>query len=444
MKNMKNFFGAALLVCSLLFFAGLPVAQASPKSDDALFMKGAKLNREAKFQESAKILENLQAKGMEGGGFAFELGWAYLGTGQWEKAAQWLEKSEELRPGLGKTAEFLGRAYMGMSEYGKADRHLKEAVKRDPALKENVDFFRAAIEETRGAKPESQAEEKPWGIQFSSSASYNTNAIALGEGVARPTDISQQESYVVEGMLGGFYRHEFSDKDQLNFYYRFLGDVYGTSARLNMMDHFFSTSWGHTFSDKVVGGIQVSNQHTQIRLNNFRNFTRIRPSFGWRAADWIATEAAYAFGVGHFFFNTAVAAQNRNNKAHTLSLANYLSIPDTKWRGQLGYSFTNNRARGNDFDFNRNTIMASISRPVVWKISASLGYARSFDRYSRINTFATVRRSDDVSTGTGRLDIELSEKVGGFLDYVYTNNDSNVRVYNYNQHVGMGGIMVSL
>lgn len=442
MKSARKFVALSVFLTAL--FGTVAVAFAKSQNPNDLFMKGANLNREARFQESSKILENLQAKGMEGGGFSFEIGWAYLGTGQWEKAAQWLEKSEELRPGVGKTSEFLGRAYLGMGDYGKADRYLKEALKRDPALKPNVEFFQSVVNEARGKRPQSKTEKKPWGLQFSSSVAYNTNAIALGEGMARPNDLSQQESYIVEGMLGGFYRHNFSDKDQLNFYYRFLGDVYGTTARLNMMDHFFSMSWGHTFSEKIVGGIQVSDQHTQIRLNNFRNFHRIRPSFGWRAADWIALEGAYAWGMGHFFFPTAIAAQNRNNMAHTLSLTNYLSIPDTEWRGQLGYAFTNNRATGNDFDFNRNMAMASVSYPLVWKITASAAYARSFDRYSRVNTFATVRRSDDVSTANGRLDIELSEKVGGFLDYLYTNNDSNVRVYNYNQHVGMGGIMVNL
>lgn len=436
----------------------------NPENPQVPFFLGVVLNRLGRHEEALEYLKGAEARGLRRSDLAFELGWACLGTGRWREALSWLAWYDKAAPGLGLNAEFLGRVYLGLGQYKKAEVFLKKAARLDPNLKPSADFFltlvawakkgregAAQVQTLLRTHPKGpsakrdirkKGEAKPWELRFSAGAGHNSNAIALGEGAALPGDISRQNATFARFTAGGDYGFELSDADQLNLSYQFLTEVFDVSNRLTLLDHLLMADYRHRFSKKTAAGFRLSNEHTMIRKANFRNQTRFRPAFGWRLKSWWVAEAAYALGIGNYFFPSA-AVQDRDNFSHTLVLNNFFSIPKTRWKVRLGFLHAWNLADGNDFDFVSHGLNAALSRPIIGEVAGDVYYSRTFDRYSKTNSLAAVKRKDDVSRVGVQATAPLLEHIRAYLSYNYVNNDSNINAFSYDQHVGSAGFLAN-
>ncbi len=448
-------------------------SQADPTDAEAVFYQGFTLNVLGRPLDALKHLARARAMGYEEPRLAFQTGWALLGVGLWKEAVAALERYEQAHPGRGKTSEFLGRAYLALGEYDRAETKLEEAIQRDPALKGTALFYLALLERARADLPAArrrlvdllrEAPEspiarrlrerlvrlapppRPWRLAVSASGGYNSNVIALGEGIALPVDISDEASPFSRFTVDAAYDWRLTDTDTLTAGYFFQADVYSLISSFDLLDNFFYVNYRHVFSGDLAGALRVSNQFSLVGGDKFRNQFGLRPAVAYRLTDWAITELAYSFSVSDYFFPTP-AVFDRDGTTHTVALINYVTIPGTELLARLGYFHVWNRADGSDFDFESNGLLVGVSYPLVWEITGDVFYTGVFDRYDNPNSLAGptgfgFKRDDDVHRVTVQLSRPITDWLQVYFRYDYTQDNSNINFYSYKQNVWSGGLTV--
>lgn len=416
-------------------------AKADPGDAEAIFLHGVTLNRLRLHKEALAKLEEARAKGFDHRDLRFEIGWSLLGLRRWKEAASELERYEEASPGRGETSELLGRAYLALGDYDKAEAKLQEAIQRDPNLKLDALFYLGLVERSREVR-----EGKPWRLSLSFGGGYSSNAIALGEGVSLPPDISRKSSGFSRFSLDGSYRFRLTTRDNLTLGYGFLSDVYNVTSKLNLLDHAVSANYRHAFSQDLAGGILISNEFSQIGKQNFRNQWGLRPVLGYRFSNWGVAEVVYSL-VGSNYYFPAIPIQDRDSLSHTIALNNYFTIPGTQLRSRLGYFHVWNPADGADFDFQTNALVLGLSHPLFWQITGEILYIRSFERFGKRNSLAepggfAFNRKDDVDAVALQLVHPILHWLKVYARYDFTNSHSNIRFFNYGRHAGNTGFVI--
>lgn len=451
--------------------------KADPKDAEAVFFMGVALNRLGRHPAASFLLEDAAARGFSHPDLDFESGWALLGSGQFKQAAERLERYEQAHPGRGQTSEFLGRAYLALGDLDKAEAKLKEAVERDPNLKPTVLFYLAGLEARRknleAARKNLQAllqeapesplgrvlreelarvaraaaiREKPWSVTFALGGGYNSNVIALGDNSPLPKGVTRKNTGFGRFTLGGTYSWLLGREDTLTGGYAFLADLYNQVSGSDTRDHFAYGDYRHIFSRDLEGALRVSNEFTQIARTNFRNQFAVRPTLGYRFADWGVTELTYAAATSNYYFS-APKAQDRDGVSHTLGLNNFFAIPGTQLSARLGYFHVWNLADGNDFDFHTNGLQVGLAHPLPWQITGEIAYSHTWDRFEHKNSLAGVgfdfARKDDVDAVTFQLVRPISEMLRLYTRYDFTQDHSNISFFKFRQHVVSAGVVVN-
>jgi len=449
--------------------------RADPNDAEAFFAMGVPLNRLRRHAEALSALERARALGSTQPELPFETGWALLAARRFQDAATQLERYEAARPGRGQTSEFLGRAYLALGQADKAEARLKEALARDPNLKPTVLFYLAAVARARedsrtaGARLEDLLREapesplartlreqlarlvppppKPGRVTVSAGGGYNSNVIALGDGIPLPSDISSKRSGFSRFTLGAGYDWRLTAGDTLTAGYGFLADVYENVSGFDLLDHFFSVDYRHAFTRDLVATLRLSDELTLLGGDTFRNQVALRPALGYRPVYWAVLELGWSVAGNDYYFPT-IPQQDRDSTTHTVSLLGFFRIPGTRLSGRLGYFHTWNLADGPDFDFETDGFQLGLGHPLPWRITADLLWTHTFDRYAHLNSLAGVtsfefKRRDDTDAVNVQLGRPILNWLSAYLRYDFVNADSNIRFFTFHQHVVSGGFVAS-
>ena len=206
---------------------------ADPDDNRAPFLRGFTLNRLGKHAAAFGSLELSELGGFKAPRLDYELGWAAVATGRWEKAAKSLEKYLAAKPGQAKAMEFLGRAYLGLGQLEKAEANLKRAMELDPSLKETVLYHLTYVYQRQAKRSDAQdaanqliegspdsrigsnlknaiqraavsrRQQKPWSAYASGSVGNNDNVITFNSASPRPADITSVKSPFLRTAAGG-------------------------------------------------------------------------------------------------------------------------------------------------------------------------------------------------------------------------------------------------
>ncbi len=457
-------------------------AQADPNDAEAFFFQGVALNRLGRPIAALQQLDRAAALKYDHPDFGFEVGWSLLGLGRYADAIASLEAYDRARPGRGQTSEFMGRAYLALRQFDKAEAAFQEALRRDPSLKPTVLYSLAVLERRRQnlaasreylerlgrEAPESPLTHtlreqlartappavRPFSLTLTGGAGYNTNVIALGQGAPLPLDISSKGSGFTRFTLDAAYTWRITPSDTLVLAYGFQADTYFDLGSFDGRDHLGSVTYARRITDRLAATLRVSDQYSEVGGNGFRNQFAARPAFTYRLTDWAVAEVAYEYALSDYTQPFLVPqVQDRDATTHTVFLTGYLNVPGTQLRGRVGYFHRWNYADGGDYDFRSNGVQVGLSHPLVWQITADLSYTHTFDRYLRNTSTAPsaspllgfgFRRKDDGDALTLFLSRPIADKWRAYARYDFTNNDSNIGFFKFDQHVWSAGLVWSL
>ena len=425
-------------------------------------------NRLGLVDAALSSLERARALGVEHAALDFEFGWALLRLGRYGQAIEALERFEAESPGVGQTAEFLGRSWFHLDDLDRAEAAFGEAVRRDPELAPSVDVYLALIRARRGEPaqaarlldevPPSVLDKKfrdrlarglgivkPWTIGFAISGGYNSNVVTLGDEVPLPADIASRDSNFMRAEFEARRRFDPGGDDSITLGYSLDGEWYlGRLEAFDLAANEASLRYAHRFGADTSGAVDFTMQHVFLGGDDFRTSGYVRTAIAHRFNQWLAVVAAYRF-AGADYLAGAPAVRDRDGVSHAGSLDTYLRSPGTKIRLRAGYSLRLQETDGSDFDALSHGFVLGAAAPLVAGISGEVYYALSLDDYDNANSlagaggFAFAR--DDTVHGAGlRLKRPLAAHLELFLRYDYTRLESNIGVFDYDQHAISAGL----
>lgn len=438
----------------------------------ARFFMGVAYNRLGQPRQALRELDRAQAMGASPPERHFERGWALLRMEMFEQAADELEAHEARFPGQAKTSEMLGRAWFGLGDHDRAREHLEEAIRRDPsveptarltlALLEDADRNPAAsrrqlalladlddplataVRDRMGLTGQAPAD-KPWRVQLSLGLGYNSNVIAIGDGVPLPADISDAGS--ATGRLGAGLAVDVLrlPADTVTIGYALRADVFEDELKVaNYVDNYFYARWLHRFNDAWTSSFLVADSLSHVDERLFRNQVTVRPALSQRVGEAVRIDYAYTLAVNEYNFPTTTVT-DRDSLTHGFDLGVLVAPPTWPVRFLAGYRFELNLADGDDYDYRSHQVSVGVAADLGCDVTGEVRFARSFVDYQRDNSFTgfTRIRHDDVNLVQARLSRPLGEHVTVRVDYLFIDNDSNIGFFRYDQHVVLAGLDVS-
>ena len=82
--------------------------------------------------------------------------------------------------------------------------------------------------------------------------------------------------------------------------------------------------------------------------------------------------------------------------------------------------------------------------PLIWRIEGFASYSKVSNDYDNPDLFSPTGavRDDDIDAVTVRLTRPLTKGFSAYARFDYTNNDSNVAVYDFDQTIWSAGLAV--
>ncbi len=444
--------------------------RAEPAAKDAHFMRAMALNRLGRFKEAHKTLRYCMHLRVLHQELYFELGWTYLGIDDYDRAIRNLEIYERRLPGRGQTSEFLGRAHFHKGNLDRARELLAQAIRRDANLRPTVEYYLARIDEKQGRPKEARdrlrlvveqyldspfarelarriggTRAKPWQLVVSAGIGYDSNVIALGEGQPLPINISSKDSAQFSFGADFSYRWTLDSESSVDAGYSLAGVAYeGGLSEFFQIDHYLYGRYRRKITDVVTATLRLADQFSQFDGRGFRNQVTLRPALEWRQATNALAEFAYTAGFNAYLFDATVPAQDRDGTSHTLSLLQHVACRKGAVRFRAGYSHEFNNADGGDYDFDSGAFVigTNMRLPAELRLDLSFRYtAFDYDNPNSNNGF-TAARDDDLSQVSVYLSRRVDARTTIYFRFDYTNNSSNIAVFDYDREVFRFGVIL--
>jgi len=438
--------------------------QTSEKADPAL-LEGMALNRLGRFDEALAIMG--PAVTGDRPEFVFEIGWAYVGTGQYQKGIKLLTRYDSAFPGRGMTSLLLGQAYGGLHEKEKAAHYFQLAGQRDPALKSTAQLDLARANGTsgpsqggsgpgnssRGAWPNSPSkwfwqgdvsQKKSWQVAVSIAGGYDSNVVAQGNGAPLPTGISHQDGGFFYSALEAHDDLNFGSQDRLRLQYALESRTYdGSLAGFNYLDNYLTANYFHDFNRQWEVSLLAGGEFTYIGGNYYNTSPSVRPTVTFKETTWAATDLG--FGYAYNSFNTTSGPViGRSGPTESILLQQRVQVPDTKLELRAGFSYGWTNSVGTDYVYQSKNVFFGLIYQLPYDTQMQFYYAHEWDAYNNFNSlspiFPPVRRQDDLNS----LNLYLAHPITPWLDvfvrYNFNGDDSNIGFFKYNDSIVMSGV----
>jgi len=453
----------------LLLSACLSTVAAHGQSPEALFLEGSAENRAGRFDAAGQLLRQAQAAGYRDAELRFELGWAAMGSRNWEECIVQLERYEQATPGRGQTSEFLGRCHLALRRPERAEALLKQALERDPRLASTANLLLAQIEQSRGNTQAARTRlesvtsadapagralrdlagppdpvtqpDKPLRVSLSLSVGQNSNVIGLGNTIPLPADISRKSALFRRLSAGASYTRHVESDTAFTFGYAYLGDRYEDIGGANLRDHYVYADLFHQFDARIAFSLRVSGEFTTLGGARFRDVLSLRPALSYRFSPDAVTELAWSLSQNDYLAATDPAFR-RDGDTQALSLVHSFRLRGSNWSGAVGATVASNRTDGSDFNSDSLGFSGTLRYTFPNRIVAALGASLSRDNYRDPNSLSggAFARADRQHTISAQFTGPLFDKVRWFAQTQSLRNRSNIAFYDYRQSSVTAGV----
>lgn len=471
-KLQKLDFGAALTD----FDAAIA---ADPADGRALYYQGFALNRLGQHGGAFAGFQQMRLKGTTHPELDYEQGWAALATGRFNTAVVILEPYEKRRTDNGKASEFLGRAYLGLGRLDDAEAALKRAIQRDVNTASTSYFYLAEIEAMRGQKDRSrqainqllqtapntpvgnalrslaQAQPatpgkdakppKPWSAYAGLAVGYNSNVISLSDSIVRPQDIRDTGSPSYQIDVGGQYRFDLTAASALSVGYALSYVNFPEMGRQDLFDQGLFARYEHRLADIWMPSFQISGSHGRVDGDTFLNSVSFRPALAVQPTESLALEIYYSRNYADYNDpNQTPQFLNRDSWQNVYGGRISAKMAPLRTMGEVGIAHIDNNSEGSDFDYSALQAHVSLATSWPWQITSLAQVKFTGYHYDHRNSMAPTSPPSAVAFGHAREDFAVQTlakvsrpiwgAVDGYAQYQFTDNNSNIAVYNFHQH----------
>jgi tetratricopeptide (TPR) repeat protein len=408
----------------------------TPKIKGALIELVDLLYRLQEYDAAKKWIAIAEEEGIRPAQAKFLKGLTLQKTGEYADAITAFQEAAELDDRLKQSAKYqIGVCHLKNKDFKEAKDIFREVMELDPnsELGTYADKYLDAMDRK-------VTKDQPFHFTARTAFEYDSNVILKPSettSISSVTDESDtREVYDAQGdytwkneegnlSLKPGYGIRVSKQNDLGKY-----DTIGNNVSLQ----------GALSLDKMLLTVPVNYSHTIVDDKNYLS------SISAGNIDSIMLDKTTMAQVGVIYANNdylrpvQIDAENRDSNRVTALGGMYWFYKENQGFLNLRYTFDDDFARGENWDYIGNKIGSVILYPVFDKLKLTVNGDVYFQNYQNIHTIYDKKRFDQTYTAGAMLMYELLDNFELQVRYTFINERSNLSVYEYSRHIVGAGI----
>ena len=398
-----------------------------------------------------------------------ELADAYYVTDQLDPALRALDLAQKENIDPGQAAFLRGLVLVKKRAYAPALASFDQAKSIDPKLAlacdyqialiyartgkqtEARDLFQAiaekdaASDEGRMARQQADSlnarlkERKPFSGMANVQYQYDSNVVLKPDQSAAAQGISGQSDMVAVLAL----RAEYAPEVQLPYGAKFQYSGYLSSHRklrtYDMQSHTLAVVPSYRMKENSAS-LPISFNYTLLDNTRYLQAYALTPTYSFAISDDQNAQVSILYQKKDFLQTPAFSAENQDATDTGFGLAWFRVIADQKGFLNIRYDLTKENATGANWSYLGNKLGGSMLYPFTEKIKLALGLEADRLDFDNVHTVFGIKRADTTYTASAQMLYALTHAFDGQLQYVWTQNDSNIPVYAYHKNVISVGV----
>jgi len=385
------------------------------------------------------------------------------------KATAAFERARRADPSMGPVANYYeGLAQLSMKEKKQARKSLERVEKEAPG----TIWAEQASRVLKRYQPTPPGE---W-LTMSIGGAYDSNVLLRADGVAVPQELSGQQDIRGELRLDGGVELAKDESGSIGVVASYLGTLYDDLTDFDVNYPTVGFWFDKPFSDETVFRFQYDFGYAWVGGESYQMVNRVIPSV---FQDWHEAGSTQFFvapvDFEKFYFDTfdvpsandfvppgcpsnivcgppgidEAAERDRDGYRVTPGAEHSFPFSQGKHILRAGYWYHYRATEGSEFSYNGQELRLGIRSSLPWNFVFDLGGRFMYRGYRHSSTYpdpddlqlgTTYTLSDDDRRETewnveAKLEHYFNEMFAMSLEYLYTNNDSNVQIYNYERDI---------
>jgi tetratricopeptide (TPR) repeat protein len=453
-----------------------------PRSVDAHYYSGLALVALGRRDEAAQALEQARALAPGDDGVLFQLGGVYFSQGRIADARPLLEEAFARSPRREGLGQLVGLLRYQQGDYSGALRALNEETSTDPDIQQTTRLYRGLVLAQMGVPERAQAEveeairiaprsaltapaermrdtiiatsesQRRFTIELRAGVYYDTNVpvspLPSGDPVSERIRLANREEKESPGeLLAARFDYAWLRRGpwESTIGYSFYQTLNNDASDFNIQDHLvllsgfyrdlaggfpyqigaqyafdYTLLGGDSYlirqSGTLFGSLAESSRHLTTLLGRIESKDYTQETLDPNESQ---TGINYLVGVNHTIFFSG--------RRHLI---------------RVGYQWDLDDTDGRNYEYRGNRLLAGFMYTLpFWNMRLRFDFDVHFKNYQNLNTIlpasapGTVKRDDTELNYVTRLELPLPRGLTLALEYLHTNNDSNLAAYKYDRDV---------
>ncbi len=396
----------------------------------------------------------------------------------YEEALAKFQEVEKLIPNNTKIQYMIGRIFRLLENYDKAQVHLEKALQLG-GMEDDVHFelgivavqkrsweeaeqhFSTYIE--TGNNPEQvvlaeeysekiglyterkKAKEKPWRVSLTLAGFYDGNVLSVGDDVLLPEDISNEEDRGVFLSLYGEYFLLRDEKKSLRLSFNYSSNYHRELEEFNIQRLLPALKGDYLLSDDFLVGVEARFDYIFLGADPFQSIFSVSPYLKYEWNPWTSSTISYRYRYLNDFLEQDFRQLERGGNNHEVRISQLIEIPQLNLSFNLTYKYSENHASGSDFDFQEHDILldAYYRLPYDILLIGSIEYIVAGYQEENFRAGLNQKREDNKMIYSVAINKKINYNLSAFVNYSYTDNRSNLNIFEFDRHHILFGFTVS-
>lgn len=363
----------------------------------------------------------------------FYLGLALMADGKDDAALASLKRAASLDPDM----ELIAGPFI--AELDARQGRTEEALSRLSDLSLTFEgmpverVFRDRMEEIRTGRPARRGRTAT--LYASVKGFYDSNVISANDDAALPSGISSRRDEGIAWALGSRCRLFQHGRTALFSGLDLNGETYFSLDDYNTVNVQPSLRLDHRFTARWTGRLLARYNHTWLDSESYNHMFGIAPSF---THQWGRTRHHTTLG-GDLkwtdYSRASPAPVDRDGTDASLFLSHRLFFLNERAQVGAGIALGRNETDGAEYEADYVRLSLDLAVPLGWKLVLAPALSYTDYDYDNISLYAAnpTRRENEILEASVSLSRSLTERLSAFLDVTYTDNDSNIPVFEYDR-----------
>ncbi|MEW6683694.1 MAG: tetratricopeptide repeat protein [Nitrospirota bacterium] len=441
-----------------------------PHDVPATYHLGVALRKDGQFREAEAALEEVVRLDPAFQRVHFELGAVKYELGDYKAALREMDLAEQADPDSALTYYYQGLALHRLGEYERSSPRFLRAIGLAPELGLTAHYYaglgyyrlnildeaRDAFEEVIRIDPHSPIAESArdllaqierrtpakrwWNLLASAAYQYDTNVILLPGGSALPAGISRESDSRAVFYGRGEIRSPERRHLRAGAAYTVYQSLHAELTEFNVQSH-----QGEVYASyrrkPITVRVPYQVSYSLVDGEEFLLTHSARPTLSLTESRFTATQVEYGFSVKDFRESTRfVGNDDRDAVNHAAGIAQTLILG----KGNLiraGYRYdtelTGDSPTEDDWEYTGHRIYGNVRLPVYFAIDLEVGADYYRQQYEHPNSLSAlgINRDDRLQAYNASLSRTFLDWLTVTIEYLYTNNDSNLPEFTYDRGV---------